>query len=306
MKRSSAIGAVFTLSLLAVAVMWAESVSPLGWNDFFASWGYWHETLCLGVIAGGVLSLCGFWMIAKRNVFASLAISSASVWSLMLAALIGPAIDTWGADLLGITITIGVYAALWRLLKPGMQNESVLGVIYLASLGGVILVSNLIAQGHHEFENRLFGNSMSVNGREFAFLTPVFLALGVTAAAYGKKWRSLVFDGDFFAANSGVTGRSARIALTVFCYASLIAGARSFGILVAFALFLFPPLIAWHQSASNRTVVLLSALYGVVVFPAGFLVSFFLDWPTGACISGTACGVLLLTQAARLVLRRAA
>ena len=71
----------------------------------------------------------------------------------------------------------------------------------------------------------------------------------------------------------------------------LIASAKLLGVLTTFSLVLLAPLVARTMATGYRWNLRLSFLWGLVIFPSGFLFSFFLDLPTGACM--TLAGVIV-------------
>lgn len=293
-------GSIFvSLAALVALVCLARWNSELSWGDFGASWTYWRQTLMLGPLAGLVLGLTGFWMLAERNVFSALALSSATV----MGTLVVMGISGWLKitnnlfnEPLGLALGLGVFLLTNLVLKNRFQNDSLIAVIYLMSTAGIILVSDHIAHGHHEVESHLFGNSISVPQDDFKIFFPAFVILGVLACVFYRSWRNSTFDAVFCKIQNARSAQLSQITQLVFLFLTLMFAARNFGILVTFSLFLFAPLTALNQSKSTLVVLVLSGIYGLMLFPAGFLVSYFLDWPTGACISGAGFLVFALTQ----------
>lgn len=275
------------LSLLAIVLL-SKSVSELSWSDFSDSWSYWRQTLVLGSLAGLTLGLTGSWMVAQRSIYSALALSSATVMGTLIMMGLASFYGVSGmvfTESGGLILSLGIFMALKRFLRGRFQNDAIIAVIYLMSTAGLILVSDHIAHGHHEIESHLFGNSISISSESFGIFLPAFVLLAIVAVPFYRSWRDLSFDPVFSRIRDGRSFHRHELALSLFMFLSLMFAARNFGILVTFSLFLFAPLTALHQSKSHLTALILSGLYGSLLFPAGFLVSFFLDWPTGACIS---------------------
>lgn len=288
-----------TLCSLVTLVLLAQSASNQGWQDFFGSWQYWQQTLILGVFAGMALGLAGFWMVAQGSIYSALALSSMTIMgTLVVIGLAGSAniSDSLLVEAIGMAFSLGIYLLANRFLKGRFQNDAIIAVIYLLSTAGIILISGHIAHGHHEIESHLFGNSISVPQSDFNFFVPAFVLLIILATLFYKPWRNMSFDAVFCKIRNMGSAKKSELMLFVFLFLTLMFSARNFGILVTFSLFLFAPLTALHQSKSNLTTIILSGLYGFLLFPAGFLVSYFLDWPTGACISGIGFSVFAISQ----------
>lgn len=288
-----------SLAALVGMVALAEYFSELAWRDFLNSWELWRETMVLGLVSGGLLGLTGFWLISQKKIYSALALSSSTVMGFLLAIAAADALQIGGTFFIetgAMIFALGLYLLFNRLLQKRFQNDAITAIIYLFATAGLILLSNHISHGHHEIESHLFGNSLSIPRDDFKIFAPVFGLLIFPAVIFYKSWRSLTFDPVFFQVTQGKKTKGIEQSLLLFVFLSLMLAARNFGILVTFSLFLFAPLTAWHQSKSSLMTYVLSGLYGLLIFPAGFLISYFLDWPTGACISATGFVVFGISQ----------
>jgi ABC-type Mn2+/Zn2+ transport system permease subunit len=275
---------------LALILMAALSVffSAISWNDFLNYFDFWKHTLILGGLLSFVLGGAGFWLVAKQSVYSGLSLSASSIVGLMLAAFcfdrfMIPDSTGYLIIVIGIFLGVAIYLTGTRFFSRRTTNDAATAAIYVACTAITIILSNNVAQGHHELENLLFGNSVTVTEGDYEFGLCVSFFLILLGVGFSYKWLHLVFD-PLFEYMSNKRARLQNFLLQLFIAFALIVAAKNFGMLTTFALMLFPALTAYGMGQSGIKTYLLAAIIAALVFPLGFIVSFFLDQPTGACI----------------------
>ncbi len=232
----------------------AQIISPLSWSDFYNSFEFWRNTLILGVFLSFLLGTTGFWLVAQRSVYSGLALSSSSVVGLLTAAFLMDQYVHLPHSLLliaGMTLGILLYLGGIRFLKHSVGGDSATAVIYVACTAATILISNNTAQGHHELENFLFGNSVTVTNDDFLLSALLSWAFILLSFYFVKKWLTLIFDPLFdFLTHSRSNFHQLLLQVTI--AAALVIGAKNFGMLTTFSILLFPALIAYLMAKSGR------------------------------------------------------
>lgn len=276
------------------------------WEELVAGWdlGLYQAPILCGVVAGAVLGYLGIFVVLRRMVFVTVAVSQASGLGVALSFYAGihlgldvhPVI---GAASLALLVT-AVFAVDPRRLR--LSREALLGFTYLACWAGAVLVGDRIAQEAHDIAGILFGSAVLV--REID-LWLVLAAAGVVVLLHGVAFRGLLFAA-FDPESARVQGLPVRaldllgwvlIALTV------AVTTRALGVLPVFAFAVLPAmagLLLWDRL---RWVVPTAIAVGALSGGLGYLLSFFGELPVGASQAALAVALLLLCLPARLLRR---
>lgn len=294
------------LVLLSLIVTITGFVAPITWADFINQITFWNYTLSLGLLFGLLLGLCGFWMFCESTLYTGLSLSSASVLGVMsthflgelgLHFLEGPVVGL----VMSIVLGVGFYLITLKILSQKIPQGAITALIYLVSIALTILLSNYSSQGHHEMENALFGNSVTVLESEFNPALILGFSLLFTTFFLGKKWLLMVFDPLFTKITNPKKASLWDMSQLGFILITLACASKLFGVLNTFSLLLFASLSSIGFLKSGFKSYFLSGLYGIVLFPAGFLLSFFLDLPTGACITLAGFSLFAISQTVKRI-----
>src|SRR3954471_9666831 len=126
-------------------------------RDFADAWELFRDPVLAGVIAGSTLGYLGVYIVLRRMVFVSAALSQAAG--------LGVAIAFYAQFALGATGLLGdplmmamafTIATMLLLMREGaerwMSRESVLGAVYLVGGAGALLVGTKIRQEAHDIQ----------------------------------------------------------------------------------------------------------------------------------------------------------
>jgi zinc transport system permease protein len=179
-----------------------------------------------------------------------------------------------------------------------LTRESLLGLVFLASSSGAVLIGDRISQEAHDLSAILFGSAVVVAPMD------LYLVAGAAVVLLGGHvalWRALLFVGyDPMAAR--VQGMPVR-ALDVFLFVSVgLAVAlttRALGALPVFAFSVLPAMAALALTARIRLVFGLATALGAVSGVGGYALSFRAELPVGATQSATAAALLMAAFAWR-------
>src|SRR5262245_16762748 len=131
------------------AVPHAHAVAP-SFDDFRAGWelGIYRDPILCGVLAGAVLGSIGVFVVLRRAVFVTAALSQAAGLGVALAFLLSgtlgfalPPIACALALSLATTALLAVRFERWRI-----PRESVLGFAYVVASAGAVLIGDRITQ----------------------------------------------------------------------------------------------------------------------------------------------------------------
>jgi zinc transport system permease protein len=290
-------------------------VDAPSWQDFWSNFAIFKDAIITGGLAGLLLGFIGVHIVLRRMVFASSAIAQAAALGVALSFWIGavadPALHAAGhqagpgahqiPSLLFEPVLWAIAASLLATLtfianpiRLHLTRESLLGLVFLASGAGAVIIGDRIAQEAHDLSAILFGSAVVVQRIDLVLVsTATVLLLG----GHLLFWRTLIFAG-FDPMGARVQGLPVR-ALNAFLFVSVgLAVAlctRALGALPVFAFSVLPAMAALVLTSRIAVVFALAGLFGALSGVAGYAVSFRGELPVGA--TQTALAVLLLGAA---------
>jgi zinc transport system permease protein len=294
--------------------------------EFWANWSIFRDAVLTGAFAGALLGFLGVQVVLRRMVFASSAIAQAAALGVALSfwipsvldpighaashsgnpathssipLLFDPVLWALGTSLLA-TLLFTVNPVRWRLTR-----ESLLGIVFLASAAGAVIIGDRITQETHDLAAILFGSAVVVRRSDLILVACAMVGLLCLHVIY---WRPLIFVA-FDPVGAQVQGLPAG-KLNAFVFLAIgIAVAfctRALGALPVFAFSVLPALAALALTTRLGAVFALAAGLGAVAGAGGYMVSFRAETPVGATQTAVAVFVLFLALAWRSVARAAA
>lgn len=274
------------------------------WAEFVAGWGlgiYRDPVLC-GLVAGLVLGYLGVFIVLRRMVFVTAAVSQAAGLGVALtfyvdihfALDIDPALGAV-ALALGMTTVFAVPPERLRL-----SRESVLGVAYIASWAGAVLVGDRIAQEAHEIEAILFGSAVLVSAEDLLLVTGVGLGVLLIHVVGHRGFVFAAFDRES-ARVQGLPVRVIELSSWILVALAVSVSTRALGVLPVFAFAVLPATNALVLSNRLRWVLPIAAVLGALSGGLGYLAAFFLELPVGASQAMVAFVLLVLCLPVRLL-----
>ena len=154
-------------------------------SAFFSGWELFQYAALSSTALGAVLGAMGVYIVVRRMVFFSAALSQVAA--------LGVAMSFWlGAPaLLFATLFTGaaVTPAAMRPSRRGVRSDSMLGLIFLFGAAGTLAVGTKIVQDLHEIDTLLLGSAVAVLPRDAYWVAAVSLLL---ALLHGWWWRAFV------------------------------------------------------------------------------------------------------------------
>jgi zinc transport system permease protein len=274
------------------------------WSGFFAAWDLFGDPVLCALIAGTVLGFLGVYVVLRRMVFVSVAVTQASALGVALAFFaeihlavsLDPILGAIGLAL-GSTLLLSIDPRAYRL-----PRESMLGLAFAVTGGATIVIEDRIVQEAHDIHSILFGSGVLVRSVD---LTAVGLTSALVMILHLLWWRGLVFA-SFDPDSARVQGLPVSF-LSTFLLASVGAmvgvSARALGALPVFALGTLPAITALALGLELSWAFLVAALLGGFAAASGYAVAFFLELPVGGSQTMVASLILLLAWLGRLGLR---
>ncbi|MCA9526408.1 MAG: metal ABC transporter permease [Myxococcales bacterium] len=254
--------------------------APLSLDLFFEGWELFREPALAGAIAGALLGLLGVYVVLRRVVFLSAAVSQAAG--------LGVALSFYAALHLGVAVSPLVGAAVLTGLAvlpfvgggTDARRESLLGVIWLLGSAGTLAVGTRIVAEVTDIQDILFGTAVAVAPEDFARLWQVALALGLLHLWWWRGFAAASFSRDA----ARVQGLPVRL-LDVVLFATLALAVslttRTLGALPAFAFSVLPAVAALAVARSVPQALVLATGLGALTGFGGYLLSFRYSLPVG-------------------------
>ncbi|MEZ4472681.1 MAG: metal ABC transporter permease [bacterium] len=254
--------------------------APLSLGLFFDGWELFREPALAGAVAGALLGLLGVYVVLRRVVFLSAAISQAAG--------LGVALSFYASLHLGLAVSplVGAAALTGLAVLPFVgagtdgQHDRLLGVIWLVGAAGTLAVGTRIVAEVSDIQDILFGTAVAVAPDDFARLWQVALAIGVLHLWWWRGFAAASFSRDA-ARVRGLPVRLLDVALFATLALAVSLTTRTLGALPAFAFSVLPAAAALAVARSVPQALVLAAALGALIGFGGYLVSFRYSLPVG-------------------------
>jgi zinc transport system permease protein len=255
------------------------------WEEFGHGWqlGIYRDPVLTGGFAGAILGLLGVFIVLRRAVFVTAAVSQAAGLGVALVFFFGiryglelPPVA--GALLLAVLSTISLALPSTRLR---LSRESLLGFAFLAASAGALLIGDRISQEAHDIAAILFGTAVMVRPADFWLVFGVGTLVLVTLVV---SYRGLVFSG-FDPDTARVHGLPVRrLELLFWLMVALMVSVstRALGSLPVFAFGVLPAMTALACFNRLGVAAVAATVLGAVAGGTGYLFAFFFEFPVGA------------------------
>lgn len=272
------------------------------WADFTAGWELFRDPVLCAAIAGLVLGFLSVYVVLRRMVFVSAAVTQGAG--------LGVALAFYAAIHWGVAVDPGhgavalALAVAWLLVldptRTGLSRESVLGLMFAFTGGAAVMVGSRIAQEAHDIQAILFGIGVLVTPDD---LRDIELVAAVVLLMQLWWFRGITFASfDPIAARvQGLPVRMLDAALLASIGVSIGVSARALGSLPVFALSTMPGAAAVLLARGRLLpTFVLAALLGSVAGAGGYVLAFFYELPVGGAQTVAAVALVILALALRL------
>jgi zinc transport system permease protein len=266
-----------------------------GFADFWAGRDLWREPMIAGVLAGAVLGYIGVFVVLKRMVFVSAALSEISgmgvAFAFWVGAVVGVDPHAHGATPLFLeptwfSLLFACLAAALFSLRPGhrkLATETIVGLGYIISSALVLAILNSprIAQEAHAVGDILFGNAVTVPRKQIEALFSAAVAAVIAHAVFFKELLFVSYDPET-AVVQGVGVFRYELLLNLLTAVVISVATRAVGALPVFAFTVIPAAAALMMTDRMRVTIALAVIFGIVSAAVGYYVSWVEQLPTGA------------------------
>lgn len=276
-------------------------------SDFWAAHLIWRDPLIASVISGALLGFLGVYVVLRRVVFVSAALTQLSTLGIIVALL---AEERLGVEVEHTSVQLGIAllfssggALLLGTLGSGrrLPAEAGVGMSYVLAGALVILGANRLVHVAHDLNSIIFGNAVAVPVEDVFILAGVALLVGVVHTVFQKEVVFASFDRETAEA-MGVNARLWSGLLYFTIGLAIPVAARVVGALPVFAFLTVPASAALVASRRIKPAFALATALGAFAAAVGYLASWTLQLPTGATMV-TVAGMLFAAAVAVRAIR---
>lgn len=241
---------------------------------------FFYPILLAAAVSGAASGFLGVYIVGMRIPFIGTCIAHAAMAGTVLAALCGiPA----SVGAIGLSIaTAGSLAAVGP-HKPRIDSNVGLAAAFSLMLGLTFLGMGLLGSDRAQMLAMLWGSILFVRKGQVIAMVALAMVLMAFGAMFNKELKALLFSRSLAAA-TGVHERLVYTLFLVLCGLTLAINLELVGGLMIFSLITNPAAAAYQLCKGHTRIAAASIGLGCFSAVAGFLLSFYYNLPTGACI----------------------
>jgi len=247
-------------------------------NGIF-SYEFMQNAIMVGIMASIICGVIGPFIVARRMVFISGGLSHTAFGGLGVAYWLGI------HPLFGATAFVLASAFLIARMEERKlnQNDLFIGILWAVGVAIGIMFIHITPGYAPDLMTFLFGNILTVPRTDV--LVTLILVLIVTGAVlvFYRGFIAIALDEEYAQARR-LPVSSLKMGLMLLTALSIVTLIQVVGILLVIALLTIPVAVASEFSGNFRRIMFLSVICGIVICIAGLLISYFIEFPSGASI----------------------
>lgn len=244
--------------------------------------------LALGFLLIGIHAYLGLHVLKREVIFVDISLSQVAALGGALSLFIVH--ETGGllslAFSLGLCLFVAFSLALLKRFEKSTSQEALIGMTYALASGALILVADKIPHGAEHLKEALIGNILFITWPQVIETAIIYCIIGIL------HW---IFRRQFWRASSGEDGFFWWDFLFYFLFGVVITfSTRHAGVLVVFSILVAPAALASRYYTKLSSRLFLAWIVGLVGLSAAFILSYFLDLPSGATVVCTLTSLFFL------------
>jgi zinc transport system permease protein len=245
----------------------------------FLEMGFLQRALLAGIMVSLLCGVLSVFVVLRRMAFIGVGISHSAFGGVALGFLLAVN-PLWTG--VGFAVLVAL-AIEWAQTHSRVAEDTAIGIFFAASMALGLVFLHLSHTYNVDVFGFLFGNILAIGPHQLVeILLVAAVVLTVTLACF-KELVFLSFDEEM-AWVSGVPVRFLRYLFLVMLALVVIISIYLVGIILVSALLVIPGATAQNLSGRIRSMIGVSAVVAVGGAVGGLMLSYFLDFPSGATI----------------------
>jgi zinc transport system permease protein len=257
----------------------------------FLSTGFLQRALLAGILVSLLCGVLSIFVILRRMAFIGVGISHSAFGGVALGFLL-EVNPLWTG--IGFSVLVALLIE-WAQTHTRVEEDTAIGIFFAASMALGVVFLHLSRTYNVDVFGFLFGNILAIDRTQLLQILLVTVAVLAVMAAFFKELVFLSFDEEM-AWVSGVPVRGLRYLFLVLMALVVIVSIYLVGIILVAALLVIPGAIAGNLSKQLGGMLLVSTVVAVGSSVVGLVLSFALDFPSGATIVLVLAALYLLTS----------
>jgi zinc transport system permease protein len=255
-------------------------------QEFLAAREIWQTPLAASIVAGALLGFLGVFVVLRRTVFVSAALTQFSTLGLVATLLVEERVHIeaeHAGEQLAVAMAFSVIGALalGAFRARRLPAEASVGAAWVAASALVVLGVSQLVHAAHDLGGMVFGNAVAVAPSELATIAVVAGLCIAVHSAFAKELAFTSFDPETARA-LGMRVRFWDAVLFLTIGVAIPPTARALGALPVFAFLTIPAAGALLLRVGFRPAFAVAALFGVLAAAGGYVLSWVWEIPTGA------------------------
>lgn len=253
---------------------------------FWEARDIWRDPLLASLLAGALLGFLGVYVVLRRTVFVSAALTQLATLGIILALLVEERLGVeveHPAVQLSVALGFSVAGALLLgTLEAGrrLPTEAGVGMAYVVAGALVILGANRLVHAAHDLNSMVFGNAVAVPFADVVVLAAVTAVAAALHTVFQKEIVFVSFDRETAQA-MGLDTRRWTGMLFFTIGLAIPVSARALGALPVFAFLTIPAAAALLLTSRLRRAFAIATALGFLAAGGGYVISWFWQIPTG-------------------------
>ncbi|MFQ5963244.1 MAG: metal ABC transporter permease [Candidatus Scalinduaceae bacterium] len=268
-------------------------------ENFLTNLEFFKYSILCSLLVALVCSYLSVYVVLKRIVFVSVAVTQVSSAGIAVAFITGT-----NPTLISLLFTfLGVAIFSTRFEERRLSNESIIGIGFVVASAATILLVSKSAKGIHEIDDLLFGNVLAVTPYQIYLMAIIVTCIFIAHFLFYKELASITLDFEMARA-SGMRARLWELMLYLTIGAAISIGIRTAGNLLITSFLTIPAVIGLLIANRMKNVFIIAITAGIISAFTGFLFSYNFDLPTSPCIVAILFIILCLTLPIRFLKRK--
>lgn len=242
-------------------------------------YGFMQNAFIAAVLVSIACGIVGTYVVVKKIVSISGAISHAAFGGIGLGYLIGinPILAAIPFSILS-AISIGLINE-----RVKISEDTAIGILWSVGMGLGVIFINLSPQYAPDLFSYLFGNILTVPSSDLILMLILDLIILFIVFLFYREFLAISFDEEFSKV-VGVPAENMYILLLCLVALSVVVLIKVVGVILVIALLSIPAAISMQYTNSIKKIMIFSVILGIFLNILGLWLSFIFDLASGATI----------------------